>query len=266
MSFSPILPFSGYSGWTFLKRTMPTQQQAFQSNPSLARDEDYFRAKIGSVKTAEDLVSDRRLLKVALGAYGLDTDIDNRFFIKKVLEDGTLDPGALSNRLADKQYRALSAGFGFGDFSVPRTQLSDFAETTLAAYRTRQFEAAVGAQDDNMRLALNAERELTALAGRTSSDDTKWFTIMGSAPLRQVFEKALGLPRSFASIDLDQQLATLKEKTSKAFGASDVAQFKDPDKTEALIRRFLVRSEALASFSATAPGAVALSLLQGMRR
>lgn len=263
MSFSPILPFGGYSGWSFLKRTLPAQTEAFRANPSLARDEDYFRAKIGSVKTADDLVSDRRLLKVALGAYGLDADIENRYFIKKVLEDGTLDTGALANKLADKQYRAFSSGLGFGDYDIPRTQLSDFADKTLAAYRIRQFETAVGEQDDNLRLAMNAERELSALASRTSSDETKWFTIMGSTPLRQVFEKALGLPNSFASLDLDQQLNTLQDKTKRAFGSDQVAQFDDPEKVEALIRRFLIRSEAVASFSSTSPGAVALSLLQG---
>lgn len=262
MSFSPIVPFSGYSGWTFLKRTMAEQKEAFVATPSLARDEDYFRAKIGSVKTAEDLVSDRRLLSVALGAYGLDDDINNTFFIKKVLEDGTLSSDALANKLADKQYLALSSGFGFGDYSIPRTQLSDFADKTLAAYRTRQFEAAVGEQNDDMRLAMNAERELGTLAGKSSSNDTKWFTIMGSAPLREVFEKALGLPSSFASLDLDQQLSTLKSKTEKAFGSNEVAQFTDPDKMEDLVRKFLIRSEALASFSSTSSASIALTLLQ----
>nr|WP_022702340.1 DUF1217 domain-containing protein [Pseudorhodobacter ferrugineus] len=265
MSFSPIVPFSGYSGWAFLKRTMPAQKEAFQAAPTLARDEDYFRAKIGSVKTAEALVSDRRLLTVALGAYGLEADIDNRYFIKKVLEEGTLDSGALANRLADKQYRAFSSGFGFGDYAIPSTQLSDFADKTLEAYRARQFEAAVGEKDENMRLALNAERELKTLSARDVSNDTKWFTIMGSGPLRKVFEGALGLPSRFSSIDLDQQLATLKDKASQSFGSAEVSQFSDLKKVDELVRKFLVRSEALASFSATSPGAIALTLLQRAR-
>lgn len=265
MSFTPIVPFSGYSGWSFLKRTMPAQKIAFQASAALARDEDYFRAKIGSVKTAEALVSDRRLLTVALGAFGLDDDIDNQFFIKKVLEDGTLQTDALSNRLADKQYKAFSSAFGFGDYSVARTQLSYFADETLEAYRTRQFEAAVGDQDGNMRLALNAERELATLSERSISNDTMWFTIMGSEPLREVFEGALGLPSSFSSLDLDQQLSTFKDKASKTFGSSEVSQFSESKKVEDLVRKFLIRSEALASFSATSPGAIALTLLQNAR-
>lgn len=262
MSFAPIIPFSGYTGWSFLKRTMEMQKTAFQAAPDLKRNEDYFRAKIGTVKTAEALVSDRRLLSVSLGAYGLGDDINNRFFIRKVLEDGTLNPDALSNRLADKQYKAFSSGFGFGDYATPRTQLTDFADKTLAAYRARSFETAVGAQDDNLRLALNAERELATLSQRSASDDTLWFTVMGSTPLRKVFETALGLPSSFASLDLDRQLGILKEKTEKVFGEGTIAQFSDPESVETLIRRFLVRSEALASYSASTPGAMALQLLQ----
>jgi hypothetical protein len=121
---------------------------------------------------------------------------------------------------------------------------------------------AIGEQDDNMRLAMNTERELGVLAARSISENAKWFTIMGSEPLRQVFEGALGLPTSFSSLDLDQQLSTFQEKTSQVFGSDDVSQFSDPDKIEALVRRFLIRSEALASFSSTSPGAIALTLLQ----
>jgi hypothetical protein len=263
VSFTPIIPFSGYSGWVFLKRTMADQKEAFQASASLVRDEDYFRAKIGSVKTADELVSDRRLLTIALGAYGLDDDIDNRYFIKKVLDEGSLDTGSLANKLTDKQYRAFSSGFGFGDYSVPRTQLSDFADKTLAAYRARQFEAAVGEQNDNLRLGLNAERELAALSVRAVSDETMWYTIMGSEPLRQVFEGAFGLPSSFSALDLDKQLATFQNRAASVFGSSEVAQFADPDKLDALIRRFLIRSEALSSLSNTSSASIALTLLQG---
>jgi hypothetical protein len=261
MSFAPVIPFGGYAGWTFLKRTMATQQAALAAAPEQQRDTAYFRENIGAVSTAEQLVSDRRLLKVALGAFGLEADLNNRFFIRKVLEDGTLKDGALALRLADPRYRELSAAFGFGDFTTPNTKLSDFAEKTLAAYAQRGFEAAVGQQNDTMRLALNAEREVAVLAGRTSSEDTKWFTVMGSKPLRQVFQTVLGLPASFASIDLDQQLTVLKEKTERVFGSPTVSQFADPGAMDKLLRTFLTRSDA-ATGSASAQNSLALQLLQ----
>lgn len=263
MSFDPILLGSGYAGWAFLKRTLPSQTATFNKSTEIKRDEDYFRAKIKSVKTADDLVNDRRLLQVALGAFGLDNDINNKAFIRKVLADGTLKDGTLANRLADKQYQKLSAAFGFGDFSTPSTQISDFPDKILAAYRTRKFETAVGAQSDDMRLALNTERELGALAKMANtSEDAKWFTIMGNTPLRRVVEKALGLPTSIGSIDLDQQLVAFKQKAESLFGDATVSQFTDPAKVETLIRRFVLRSDAEASAAQSGSSAAVLQMLQ----
>lgn len=261
MSFTPVVPLAGYGGWTFLKRTMATQKAAFAAAPEVKREATYFRAKIGGVKTAEALVSDRRLLGVALGAYGLGSDINNKAFVRKVLTDGTLDTGDLANRLADKSYFAFSSAFGFGDYSVPSTQISDFADKTLAAWNDRKFEEAVGEQDGNLRLALNAERELGVLSRRDATEDTLWYLVLGSAPLRQVFQGALGLPKGFSSIDLDQQVSVMKDKTARAYGDKGIREFSDPAKVEALIRRFLVRADAQASGARTSPASVALQLL-----
>ncbi len=258
MSFTPVIPMGGYGGWTFLQRTMQTQSTAFQTSATMQRDEEYFRANIGKIGSAEELVGDRRLMKVALGAFGLDADIDNKFFIRKVMEDGTLDPAALGNRLADKQYLALSKAFGFGDTPVPNTKMSDFADKILTSYKSRQFEIAVGAQNSDMRIAMNAQRELPALAAKNSSEDAKWFNVLGSEPLRQLFQTAFGLPKAFGSIDIDQQLGVMKDKAASLFGDSSVDQFADPEKADALIRRFLAISQTQ-SAPATSP---ALQLLQ----
>ena len=80
MTFTPVLPSGGYSGWSFLTRTLAAQKQAFVTDPAIQRDEDYFRDKIGKIDTAEKLVGDRRLLSVALAAYGLEGDANNTYF------------------------------------------------------------------------------------------------------------------------------------------------------------------------------------------
>ena len=53
--------------------------------------------------------ADVRVAADALGAFGLDGDINNRFFIRKVLEGGTLTAGALATKLTDKRYAQMSA-------------------------------------------------------------------------------------------------------------------------------------------------------------
>ena len=111
---------------------------------------DNFREKIESIKTAEDLVADRELLSVALGAFGLDDDINNTFFIRKVLEDGTIDDDALANRLSDSRYADLSEAFGFGTPGFTRTSLSFFADEIVDRYEAQQFQQAVGDQDNDI--------------------------------------------------------------------------------------------------------------------
>lgn len=259
MTFTPVVPTGGYGGWSFLNRTMEAQKKAFAADPALQRDEAYFRDRIGSIATADALVADRRLLAVALAAFGLEGDINNKAFLKKILTDGTFDPAALGNRLADKRYLEFSRAFGFGDFAVPNTKRSDFPDTILSAYEARKFETAVGAANGDMRLALNARRELAAIASKTLSQDGKWFTALGSPPLRSVLQTAFGLPQSFAGVDIDKQLTILKDRAEKLLGSPDVSQFSDPDKAEKLIRLFLVRSQAQSS--PIAGNATALSLL-----
>lgn len=260
MTFRPVIPAGGYTGWRFLARTMETQKANFTAGSTMQRDMAYFREKISTVTTAEELVADRRLLGVALGAFGLDADINSRFFIRKVLEDGTLTTDALANRMSDKRYLALSKAFGFGDYSVPRTQLSDFADKILAQYSERQFEVAVGESDDNLRLALNARRELAAVATGTGTENKLWYDVMGSAPLRQVFQTAFGMPAQFGTLDIDQQLTVLKDRSSRYLGGDSVRQFGTGQQIEKLVRLFLLRSEAAQT---TQPGSTAVQLLQG---
>ena len=262
MTFQPIVPFGGVPGWTVLSETRERQQEAFNDSTVISRDTDYFREKIVNVKTAEDLVADRRLLAVALGAFGLDDDINNTFFIKKILEDGVLNDNALANRLSDTRYHAISKAFGFGDFSVANTQLSDFPDTIILAFQNRQFEIAIGDHDADMRLALGVERDLNDIVSESSTEDGYWFSVMGNAPLRRVFETALGLPQSLVGIDLDQQVEVFRNKAEQVFGDGEVAQFSDPGKLEKLTHLFLIRSEISAFGSISSPGATALTLLQ----
>lgn len=260
MSFVPVVGLGGYAGWAMLKRTETAQKAVFANQASVKRDEAYFREKIGSITTAEQLVADRRLLGVALGAFGLESDIGNRYFIRKVLEDGTLKDGALALKLSDTRYREFSAAFGF-DLSVPKTKLSDFADKILTQWKDRQFEVAVGQADDSLRLSMNAERELQKLAASSMSEDAKWFSVMGQAPLRKVFETAFGLPAAFGTLDIDVQKDMLRQKARAAFGDDSLSQFAEPERMGDLVKRYLLRNQVAAMGSGLSANAVALTMV-----
>lgn len=265
MSFQPIIPQSGLVGWRFLQRSYDIQIKAFEKSPQLIRDTDYFKARIGSVSTAEELVADRRLLRVALGAFGLQDDINNRFLIRRILEGGVSQQNALANRLGDDRYRDMTRSFGFGDLAVPNTKLSDFAQTITARYRQQQFELSVGTQSEGLRLALNATRELAELAASPEAERTKWFRMMGRPPLREVFQTALGLPKSFGALDLDRQLAVFQDRAQSQLGLNSFNDLSDPAMADRVIQRFLQRSDAVQQ-NTTSGSAVALTLLSSARR
>jgi hypothetical protein len=263
MSFQPIVPFGGFVGWQFLQRSMESQREAFDASPVRQREIDYFRENIGSVSSPEDLVNDRRLRAVALGAFGLDDDIDSKAFIRKVLEEGVADPRSLANRLSDSRYRAFSEAFGFGNGLPPNTIRPDFGTEIAEAYLARQFEVGVGQSDPSLRLALGLGRELPQIAERSSSNDTKWLTVMGNRPLREVFETALGLPDSFGALDIDRQLAEFKDRAGRFLGVSDFSDFTDPGKRDELLRLYLVRAQLEGSAGGARVSSPALTLLRG---
>lgn len=260
--FQPTLPFSGYAGWTFLERTMERQSELLSETPANERLTTHFREKIGQVLTPEQLVEDRQLLEVALGAFGLSEDINNKAFIRKVLSDGTQSADSLANKLADDRYAAFSEAFGF-DGAAPKTIFSGFADSILQSYSVRSFEVAVGEQQDDLRLALNAKRELEGISAGTDSEDAKWFRVMGNTALRTVFETALNLPSSFSQLDLDKQLDVFKDKARARFGSQDVAQFQDPKAMEGLIQQFLLQTEIQSINQTTSSASIALSLIGG---
>ena len=263
MTIQPVIPASGISGWRFLERTYDRQFEAYSQGPLLKRETDYFLQNIGSITSAEDLVADRQLLKVALGAFGLEGDINNKFFIQKILSDGTSADDALANRLADSRYARFTDAFGLGPGAVPISFDAAAVQDVADQYMAQSFEIAVGEQNNDMRLALNLQRELPDVASQNISDDAKWFTIMGNPPLRNVFETALGLPSSVGQLDIDVQLGIFKDRAESQLGSSSFDQFLEgSEATDDLTTRFLARAQLAQNSIDFSPAATALTLLQ----
>ncbi|MBO9447666.1 DUF1217 domain-containing protein [Ruegeria sp. R14_0] len=263
MTFQPVIPSGGLVGWRFLQRTYDAQLESFSTSAVNKRDSEYFLENIKKVQTAEDLVSDRRLLQVALGAFGLEGDLDNRFFIQKILSDGTKAEDALSNRLSDKRYRQFSDAFGFGPGEVRKTGLITNMEEIARDNVVSRFEVAVGETDETMRISLYAQHALSDLAAKGGSKDTKWFDLMSLPPLRRMMETALGLPTSFGQLNIDRQLEVFKDRLSGLTGSDDLAQFNDKAAREQLTDQFLARSQIAQLENVVSPAQTALILLGG---
>ncbi len=262
MPFAPVVPLGGLAGWRFIERTQARQQEQFNKSPDLQREIDYFKENIGNVTTTAEFVGDRRLLAVALGAFGLSDELNKQAFVRTVLDGGTFDPRSFANRLGNSDYVEFAKTFSFGNEGgfVPTTnRINDITDKFL----TLQFEEAVGDSDPSMRLALNFKREITELANQDLSDNAGWFRVLGSEPVRQVIEAAFNLPSAFSQIDIDKQKDTLIDKAKQLFGGSGIKVFLDPENVDTAIRRYQLREQLNNGPSPLTPGFTALSLLGG---
>lgn len=261
MTYQPIVIGSGIAGWRFLQATLDRQVKSFTQSPAHSRQTEYFKETIADIKSAGDLVSDRRLLSVALEAFGLKDDLANTYFVRKILEDGTSAPDALANRLADSRYADFSKAFGFGPNEVVQTTKAGFAEKVLSRFTAQSFEAAVGSQNEAMRISLFARRELSDPSKTSQSDEAGWFRMMAAPPMRRFFETALGFPSAISQLDLDKQLEMFRSKARQTLGTDQFDALREPEMQDKLTNLFLARDQARSFSSSNNAASVALVLL-----
>lgn len=260
MTFQVLTGGGGLAGWSLLNRTGDRQRELVANDGAVKGAVSHYRQNIGEVGSADELLSDYRLLNVSLRAFGLQADIGNKAFLRKILESDLSDSGSLANRLSNKSYRKLAEAFGFGTNPTGDTAKAGFADKIVAQYVEKEFETRVGESDENLRLALNARRELSTLASASSTNDTKWYEVLGSTPLRKVFQGAFGFSSSYDKLPIDRQLQEYKAAAAKLFGSDDMGQFTESSQTEKLVRNFLARS-AIQVDAATNRYSTALTLL-----
>ncbi|WP_378947301.1 DUF1217 domain-containing protein [Paracoccus sp. R86501] len=250
---------SGVAGWKTLQRTEARQLEVIAQDPVVVRSTTYFKDNIAKAAKAEELVKDYRLLNTALSAFGLEGDIANKAFIQKVLESDTSDESSLVNRLADKRYLKLAEAFGFGN----QAPAADLAETVSQAFVQREYERRVGESDENMRLALNATRELQTMQGRSSTDKTLWYEVIGNQPLKKVFEGAFGFGSSYGNLPVERQLEEFMDAAERILGSSSFKDITTPEVTDKLMMTFMARSQLTESVAQNCYSA-ALTLLTGL--
>ena len=260
--FAPAIPLTGYAGWRVFEGSESRQFQTFADQKTVQRELGYFREKIGTIESAAALVADRRLLAVALGAFGLEEEIDKRAIIRRTLEENTFDPKSFANRLNDPRWKAFAEAFGFGDFIGPRVRSPENRRRVEDQYLERSFERAVGNVDTSFRLAMNFRREAKAIASGANADRVGWFQILGQRPLREVLEKAFGLPPTIAGLDIDRQHKILAEESERLTGSRSPAAFLDDANIDLILRRYFARLSSEFGAGASTRGYGALSSLE----
>ncbi|MBX9589284.1 MAG: DUF1217 domain-containing protein [Hyphomonadaceae bacterium] len=187
-----------------------------------AAETDYYRTKIATLTSVDELIADERLLAYALTAYRLDPTIASTTTIRNVLTSDLSDPNSAANRLGDARYARLAAAFGFqADGSVAsgsEAQSAARLNDTIFAY----YEAS-GSDASPAAAAFKTRYYTDTIAGVTSVDEllnndrlyTYALTAYGLDPnlqpkdkIRQVLLSDLSDPSSFAN-GLDRRFRTL---------------------------------------------------------
>lgn len=264
--FQPVTSIGGIAGWEFLKRTQARQEDSFSRTPGIRQVTTKFAEDFGKLRTADALVENRQSLSVVLGAFGLQEDIDNRAFIRKVITDGVIERGALANRLADKRYRALARELSHlapgGTGAAPER----LTASLIKRYKATEFEIAVGTSNETLRFSLAYARKMPEIVEGLRTDIAGWFQILGDPPTRRVLETALGFPSEFGALAIDDQVTRLRNAVLKRFDVSSVRDLATPDMIETVTRRFLLMDQMRESQAAMSGAAVALSILANRTR
>lgn len=112
-----------------------------------------------------------------------------------------------------------------------------FVEQVVQRYLEAQFEVVLGNSSNTLRQARYAQRQLPNV--------TNWYSVIADRPLANVIQTVLGLPTSFAMLNVDQQASALSKKMK-------LEDFKDPAKLEKMLTRFITMAEMNTNTQSTA--------------
>ncbi|AWV22295.1 Flagellar basal-body rod protein flgF [Roseomonas mucosa] len=212
------------SAWAVIQKNGETLRTRFETRKDMTADADRLRAAAKRFASVEDLMKDRRSLKMVLEAYQLEDLIDQKAVVKKLL---TEDPGSkksYANRMVDPRLRAINKQFG-GQDGNPLAD-SKLVGSIIDKALENRFEKDAGDGNAGLREALYFQRQassVTSLAG-----------LMADTALTAVVKGAYALPSQFALLDYDKQKAILAKRV-------DFDDLKDPKKVAKMIQRYLVK-------------------------
>lgn len=202
---------------------LPKTLESLGKRSDVKRETDYFLSKIGTIKSAADLVADQRVYSYVLKAFGLSDMAFGKALMRKVLEEGPDASTSMANKLTDQRFKALAQAFNFARYGTGATALDAARQGTVSRYVRLTLEDEAGRDNEGVRLALNFERKAAQL--------TSAYGILADKALLQVAKTALQLPDSFSSLDIDKQASLLAQKIN-------VKDFAQAEKRGKFLQRF----------------------------
>jgi hypothetical protein len=214
---------STFTNYTLITRDIERSLDRVEQQPFVQRETEYYLENIGKVKSIEEFVDDRRLFSYAMKAFGLEDMTYAKAFMVKALEGGVSADDSFANSLADRRYAEFVETFNFERFGETATVFSRAQQGTVDRYLRQTLEEDAGATNEGVRLALYFERKAPEI--------TNMYEILADTALSKVIRTTLGLPDSFATLDIDKQVAFFESKFS-------IEDLSDPEELSKMMTRF----------------------------
>ncbi|WP_157016404.1 DUF1217 domain-containing protein [Mesorhizobium xinjiangense] len=214
---------STYFSYNLITRDLDRSLDRVEARPLVQRESEYYLENITSVKSIDAFLSDDRLFRYAMKAYGLEDMDYAKAFMEKVLTEGIDDEESFANKLSDSRYKEFAEVFNFARHGETATLFERAQQGTVDRYVRQTLEEDAGNQNEAVRLALYFERKAPEVGSV--------YGLLADSALARVTYTMLGLPDSFAALDIDKQAEFIKERI-------DIEDFGDPEALAEMVRRF----------------------------
>jgi hypothetical protein len=217
----------GLNALSVAERQGAALQERFAARRDVAADMARFRERAPQIADVEALLRDRRSLTVVLESFQLESEIDKRAMLRKVLTEDPAAEGSLANRLTDPRWKQFAQAFA-GRGAAPLAN-GALVERIVSGALTNRYEKAMGDANPGLREALYFKR----MAANVSTIPQ----LMSDRALATVARGALGLPEQFGLLGFEQQRDLLTRRL-------DVADFKDPKAVARMAQRYVAQLSA----------------------
>ncbi len=208
-----------------------TRLDSSQSSKDKAEAEiEYYRSKLQTLETVDEVVSDPRLTKLLLVAEGFKSTDVKPDTLRNILISDLNDPKSFANSLNDVRYQKLAGSFNFNEKGFVESAAAAGVQNergvieTSHLYLTQMLEEEAGEDNVGARLALYFERMAPTLRSI--------YEILADTALAEFVRTSLSIPAETAGSNIDLQKKLIERQL-------DINDLQDPDKVDIMVRRFL---------------------------
>lgn len=209
-----VLPGLGaQTAFRVVQRQGEALQDRFESRKDNQAAMARFREVAAKITDVDSLLRDRRTLQTVLEAFQLESEIDKRGIIRKILTEPPSEQTSLANRLTDQRWRQLAQAFATSQpLAIEAADVALITTTTLAGFTMNRMAGLTAEQVTALSTTQVAALQTTQIAA---------FSVAGLAGLeaRDIAALSTGQIRAIES----QDIAALSTRQIRALASTQLA-------------------------------------------